>query len=125
MEFDEFTRQIGIRIQGLRKKQGLSQEALAEAIERSTDTISNIERGFGSTRIETMFRIADVLATTLTELFDVGPPLPIDRDRRKLIDQLLELIATEDAAFIEAVIAQTEIVKRVRDRAARAPRPRG
>jgi len=125
MEFDEFTRQIGIRVQGLRKKRGLSQEALAEAIERSTDTVSNIERGFSSTRIETMFRIADVLTTTLTELFDVGPPLPIDRDRRKLVDQLLELVATEDSAFVDAVIAQTEILKRVRDRAARAPRPRG
>ena len=124
MEFDEFTRQIGIRVQGLRKKHGMSQEDLAEAIERSTDTVSNIERGFSSTRIETIFRIAGVLGVPIAELFDVGPPLPIDRDRRKLINQLTELVASEDAATIEAVIAQTEILKRVKERAARAPRSR-
>ena len=124
MEFDELTRQIGIRIQALRKKQGLSQEGLAEAIDRSTDTVSNIERGFSSTQIITMFQIASVFDVTMAELFDVGPPRPLDKVRRKLIDQLLELLAAEDSNTIEAVIAHAEILLRVKARATRMPRPR-
>ena len=123
MDIDEFNRQIGIKIQGLRKKRGLSQEALAEAIERSTDTVSNIERGFSSTRIETMYRIANVLGVTMAELFDVGPPRPIDRERRKLAEQLLELIGAEDRETIDAIIAQAEILLRVKSRSLRMPKP--
>jgi hypothetical protein len=50
--------------------------------------------------------------------------MPIDRDRRKLIEQLLEMVTAEDAATIEAVVAQTEILLRVKARATRSPRTR-
>jgi transcriptional regulator with XRE-family HTH domain len=40
MDIEEFTRQVGIKIQALRKKQGLSQEAMAEAIDKSTRAYS-------------------------------------------------------------------------------------
>ncbi len=60
----------------------------------------------------------------MAELFDIGPPMPIDRDRRKLIEQLLEMVTAEDAATIEAVVAQTEILLRVKARATRSPRTR-
>lgn len=122
MDFEQFNRQIGIRIQGLRKQRGLTQEGMAEAIDRSTDTVCNIERGFGSTRIETLYRMAHVLGVPIAELFDIGPPLPVDRERRKLIEQLLELITVEDGATIEAVIAQAEILLRTKTRALRMPR---
>ena len=125
MDFDEFTRQIGIRVQGLRNKRGWNQDDLAEAIDRSIDTVSNIERGFSSTQIKTMYRIAEVFGVPMAELFDVGTPLPTDRERRKLIDQLLELVADEDGKTIEAVTAQAEILLRVKGRALRAPRGRG
>jgi transcriptional regulator with XRE-family HTH domain len=124
MDIEEFTRQVGIKIQALRKKQGLSQEAMAEAIDKSTDTVSNIERGFSSTRIETMYRIAAVLGVPIAELFDVGPPRPIDRNRRKLLDQMIELVAEEDCSTIEAVIAQTEILLHTKARAMRLARLR-
>lgn len=63
-------KQLGRRIKLLRKERKLSQEALAELIDKSVDTISNIERGFASTRISTAFEIAQALKVSFTDLFD-------------------------------------------------------
>jgi transcriptional regulator with XRE-family HTH domain len=114
MDIDEFKRQFGLRIQSHRRRRHMTQEDLAEGILRSTDTVSNIERGINSTRIETAFRIAEVLDVPLVELFDVASLGPIDHERRHLIGRLLDLITTEDAEFLEAVVAQTEILLRIK-----------
>ena len=70
MGTDELKRSFGGRVQALREAHGLTQEQLAEKIDRSVDTVSNIERGANSTRIETAGRIAAVLGVTLPELFE-------------------------------------------------------
>ena len=114
MDIEDFKRQFGLRVQSFRKRQGLTQEELAERIGRSTDTVSNIERGLNSTRIETAFRIAEVLQIPFIDLFDVGQIQTADRDRRALIGKLLNLIGGEEADILEGIIAQTEILLQVR-----------
>ena len=81
------------------------------------DTISNIERGFSSTRIETAFAIATALETTLADLFDIQPTPAKDKEVRRLTNELLDLLAPLDAPTIEAITAQTEILLRVHERA--------
>jgi len=66
-------RLFGNRVKALRKARKLSQEDLAEAIGKSVDTVSNIERGFNSTRISTAFDIANALHVSFVELFDWVP----------------------------------------------------
>jgi len=44
MDAEELKRRFGKRVQGLREAQGLTQEQLAARIQRSVDTVSNIER---------------------------------------------------------------------------------
>lgn len=56
----------------LRKSRHLTQEQLAEKINRTVDTVSNIERGFSSTRITTAQEIAHILGVELSELFISG-----------------------------------------------------
>ena len=114
MDIDTFKRQFGLRIQSHRRRHHLTQEDLAERINRSTDTVSNIERGVSSTRIETAFHIAEVLGVPLIELFDVGQAGPVDRERRQLIERLLERIGTENADVLAAILAQVEILLEVR-----------
>lgn len=70
MEIDEFKRRFGARVQTLRRQRGMTQEQLAEAIGKSTDTVSNIETGRLSTRIDTALRIAQVLKVNVADLFD-------------------------------------------------------
>lgn len=97
MGTDELKRSFGGRVQALREARGLTQEQLAERIERSVDTVSNIERGANSTRIEVAWRIAEVLGVSLPELFEFGEVDP-DRQRRRQINALALALSQQDEA---------------------------
>lgn len=90
-------RSFGARVQSLREARGMTQEQLAERIDRSVDTISNIERGANSTRIETAGRIAEVLGVSLPELFEFGE-MDSGRKRRRQINVLAEALSRQDEA---------------------------
>lgn len=124
MDIDEFKRQFGLRVQSHRRRRQMTQEELAEQIERSPDTISNIERGVSSTRIETAFRIAEVLGVPVVEFFDVAPDAPVDRQRRELVEKLLGLVGREDPEVLAAIISQAEILLRVKNGGAGTPAAR-
>jgi transcriptional regulator with XRE-family HTH domain len=114
MDIDEFKRRFGLRVQALRKHKKLTQEDLAEKIDRSVDTVSNVERGVSSTRIETAYRIAEVLGVDIYELFDVRPVDVADRERRQLIEKLIDLACSEDVDTLAAIINQAEILLRMK-----------
>ncbi len=97
MGTDELKRSFGGKVQALREARGLTQEQLAERIERSVDTVSNIERGANSTRIETAGRIAEVLGVSLPELFEFGG-VDLDRQRRRQINALAQALSQQDEA---------------------------
>lgn len=91
-------RLFGNRVKALRKARSLSQEELAEAIGKSVDTISNIERGFNSTRISTVFDIADALHVSFVELFDWVPSrkLSAAEERHEVaVGKFRELLSSE------------------------------
>ena len=67
----DLQKQIGQKIYRARKKAGLTQEELAEAVEKAPETISNIERGHVLTGLDTLQRIGQVLRTPLRDFFDV------------------------------------------------------
>jgi len=90
-------RSFGAKVQSLREARGMTQEQLAERIDRSVDTISNIERGANSTRIETAGRIAEVLGVSLPELFEFGE-MDSGRKRRRQINVLAEALSRQDEA---------------------------
>jgi hexokinase len=53
-------------------------------------------------------------ASAVSSLFEIDEEAPTDRERRQLIDRLVDLIKTEDAATLAAAIAQTEILLRMK-----------
>ena len=55
---------IGRRIQQSREQAGLTQEELAERIDRSTQFISTIERGLAGPSLETVLHLCEVLGTS-------------------------------------------------------------
>ena len=59
---------IGTRVKLARAKTNFTQEQLAEKIEKSVETVSNIERGLVLPTIETLLQIATILKTTVAEL---------------------------------------------------------
>ena len=104
MTHEELKRLFGLRVQALRRRRGLTQEALAEAIGKSVDTISNVERGAGSPRVETALDIANTLGVTLAELFDVEERVnDKDRERRKAVEKIVALVGDQDEATLQAL----------------------
>ena len=65
----EVNKQLGKRIQYLRKQRGFSQEKFAEAIEIATTSLSYIETGRGFMSLPTLLKMAEVLEVELYEIF--------------------------------------------------------
>ena len=105
MDVEELKQRFGRRVQALRRMRHMTQEQLAEAIDRSTDTVSNIETGRLSTRIDTAMRLAQTLGVSLSELFDIGDPAPApDTEYRLALERLMQLVEPLDFKTIEALV---------------------
>jgi DNA-binding XRE family transcriptional regulator len=63
-------KRFGARMQALRSERGWTQEKLAEALQKSTEHISFLERGERSPSFETLLDIAVTLDTTVADLLD-------------------------------------------------------
>ena len=115
MEFDRVKLGFGARVRYYRKQRGLSQEQLARGVGRNTETISNIERGVTSTRLETANAIAAVLEIPLCDLFFESPEEEdYPKRNRRLLDTLIGLAEREEAETIDAIIAVTQILLRLK-----------
>ena len=64
---------IGLKIAYYRKLQGMTQEELAEACDLSSGYVSQLEAPncFVCPSLKTLFKIAEVLGTTVSKLTDV------------------------------------------------------
>ncbi len=63
-------REVGMRIRAIRKLRGLTQEGLAERIERSVEAVSNLERGKSLPGFETLERLSRFLDVQIRDFFD-------------------------------------------------------
>lgn len=98
MRQKDWKRQFGQRVKALRKIRKLSQEDLAEAIGKSVDTVSNIERGFAATKLSTAFDIATALDINFVDLFDWLPrrkPSPAEARQDRVIERVKALLASD------------------------------
>lgn len=62
---------FGNRMRELRKKKGFSQEKLALDIDMDLTSINEIEKGHRSPKLITMYKIAQALGVSLSELVDL------------------------------------------------------
>ena len=64
---------IGLKIAYYRKLQGMTQEELAEACDLSAGYVSQLEAPgcYFSPSLKTLFRIAEVLGTTVSNITDI------------------------------------------------------
>lgn len=63
-------RRIGTQVRLARSRARLTQEELAEQIDRTVETISNIERGAKMPNLETLDRLSQALNIPIREFFD-------------------------------------------------------
>ncbi|MFV3132036.1 helix-turn-helix domain-containing protein [Niveispirillum sp. KHB5.9] len=88
---------IGLKVKFARQRQGLTQEQLAELIDKAVETISNIERGHALTGLDTLEKIAGVVGEPLVYFFtDTGDARPVSRRRLDAEEKVRSLSRTLD-----------------------------
>jgi len=110
MKPEEILRSFGAKVRQSRKQANMTQEDLAEAVGRSVDTISNIERGAASTRIATAALIAETLNLSLSELFEFPIFGEKDRAKREELENFLGIVGKVDTQTLRVIIDQAKIL---------------
>ncbi|QCO08138.1 XRE family transcriptional regulator [Azospirillum brasilense] len=70
----ERTQEFGRMLRTLREQRNLTQEDLAELIDRSVQAVSKMERGLTLPKLETLIRISEKLNVPLRELVSAFDP---------------------------------------------------
>lgn len=96
-------KQIGKRIQELRKKKGLTQEQLAERIGMSPNHYSSMERGVYGIKLPVLVQIMNCLECSADEIFaDVINSGYVIRSS-KIADQLEDVSPDEQAKILDVL----------------------
>jgi transcriptional regulator with XRE-family HTH domain len=110
---------VGLRVKALRQRRGLSQEELAERIDRSLHAISNIERGRTFPNFTTLERLSRVLEVPVRDFFDHQPD-PDDNPRRaRLLAELFTAVRELSDSDLELAVEQVKVLDRARPRSKR------
>ena len=96
MNDNDFATNLGNRIRELRKNKGVSQLELAYDMDMSMNTISGIELGKISPKIDTLKKIAQKLDIDISELFDFSEHAPKDKVIRKKVEEITRKLLPQD-----------------------------
>ena len=96
----------------------MTQEQLAERIDRTVEALSNIERGISLPRIETLERLSQQLALPLRDFFDDLDNPRAGSSRRAALELQLRLLLRElSDKDLEIAVGQIALLSKARQRA--------
>ena len=101
---------VGIRVKSIRRQRGLTQEQLAELIDRSVDTISLLERGKILPSFETLEKLSERLQIPLKDFVDFGST--DDPERLELETTLMEVARGLDKGALKLAVEQIRMIAR-------------
>jgi transcriptional regulator with XRE-family HTH domain len=101
----ETKKRIGIQIRELRKAKGLTQDELAGMIDRSTEALSNLERG-----VDTLERLSDKLGVQLKDFF-AHQQLKVTARRAELVARLMATATALSDKQLSLAVAQIEAIR--------------
>ncbi len=96
-------KEIGIKIQELRRKKGFTQEQLAEMIDLSTNHLSAIERGVYGVKLDMLVKIIDCLDCTADDLFYGSIKNSYKAKSSKISDKIDQLSPKDQAHILEVL----------------------
>ncbi|MGR0188011.1 helix-turn-helix domain-containing protein [Azospirillum aestuarii] len=106
---------IGSRVRARRLALKLTQEQVAEAIDRTVETVSNIERGKAFPGLDTLEQIGRVLNVSLGVLFE-NTENSVSPRRAELRARMLAIADTLTDTDLEIALRQIEVLARGRER---------
>ena len=95
---------IGLRVRHARESAGLTQEKLAELVDRTKEAISNIERGVNYPALETLHRIADAVGVPLSLLLEESSGSNSYNAIKSQIDIKIRSLTENDLRFLVSMI---------------------
>lgn len=95
---------VGLRIKRAREGAGLTQEALAERVDRTKEAISNIERGINLPSLDTLQRICEIVEMPIANIVEQSDRSNSFLDIKAQIDTLMSRMSEEDAQFCLSVV---------------------
>jgi transcriptional regulator with XRE-family HTH domain len=109
---NQLKQSIGTRVQAARRRAKLSQEGLAAKIDRTPESISNIERGVQLPNLETLVELARVLDLPLTVFFEgLERKRVISPERAKLEAELREITRDLAPKTLKIALEQIRVLK--------------
>lgn len=106
---------IGMKVRLARQRLGLTQEQLAEEVEKAVETLSNIERGHAYTGLETLKRLSVALGVPIRDFFeDVEERRSASRERLELEHRLRDLAGSLSDDDAKVALELVEVVARHR-----------
>lgn len=86
--------EVGKRIAAGRKARHLSEEDLGKLLSFSKKYITDIENGRRGMRVETLYKISQILGLSVDYLFDGdGADLPVDNKKKRLRENIFALLS--------------------------------
>lgn len=107
---DRLKTHIAGAVLATRRRSGLTQEALADAIDRTPESVSNIERQVHLPTLDTLEALAQALAMPMTAFFDdldATPTIDPQRAQRERdLREMTRLLSDRDLGLVEALVEQ-------------------
>lgn len=102
---------IGKHVKAARKQRRLTQPQLAEKIDKTYETVSNIERGFTPPSIQTLADISVALAVPLKDFFDDSLLQEPSDQKQALLDKTQRLANSMSEAELQLLLKLGVAVK--------------
>lgn len=102
---------FGIRLKDQRKAKGLTQDGLAEVVNRSTEAISKFERGITYPTVELLIDLAEKLDTTVDFLLDSKSDLGGSKERIQLLTEATRMIGEMQDKPLKTAVEQLRALR--------------
>lgn len=110
----DFEKNLGQKIRIARQRAGLTQEDLAARISRTSESISNIERGQQEPGIKTVQSLAEVLGLPISEFFETSDNSGIDESRLEMEFRLRDLARGLTDRDLAVAVAQIAVLLKIK-----------
>lgn len=95
---------LGLRAKRARERAGLTQEKLAELIDRTKEAVSNIERGVNLPTIETLERICGATEVPMSFMFEDSTGDRATAELKARLDTAFYRLSKQDAELAVSMI---------------------
>lgn len=92
---------LGQAIRRLRKQQGMTLAELAERCDSHVGNLSRIERGLARPSLELLYRLAEALGLSLTDIFSVAERKQLDSEQVALNAAFISLLEDDRQLLLE------------------------